>query len=196
MKNLLIIGLIFFIGGTMPELTNEVVAQGRSAVVHRKGKVVVKRRAVKKPLRKRAHVVYRGLPKYGAAVKVVPKGAVVLTSGYYYSNGLYYWNSADGFIVVRPKRGVRVRMLPPARKAIVVSNRKYYYYYGTFYQPINEGEFEVIDPPVGAVVDALPEGYQIIEKDGTEYYVLNNVYYKEVNTKEFEEGIGYEVVMI
>jgi hypothetical protein len=105
--------------------------------------------------------------------------------------GVYYRKHGHSYVVVRPVRGIRVRVLPAARQLVYVNNSPYFYYYGTFYVQKGE-EFEVVDAPAGAVVDALPDGYEVKEKDGTEYYVLEDVLYREV--EEADGSIGYEVM--
>jgi hypothetical protein len=198
MNKILIITILLFAGVATPELTNEAKAQERKVVVHRKGKVGARNvhRKARRRVTRRAHIRYRGLPKYGAVVTAIPTRAIVLKSGYYYIDGVYYEKRGSSFIVVRPRHGIRIRVLPPAHKVVAVSNQNYYYYYGTFYQATNDGEYEVIEAPVGALVDALPEGYEVKEIDGLEYYLLDGIYYQEVETNEFKEGIGYEVVKL
>jgi len=160
-------------------------------VVHRRHHAVVVRRA---------HVHYAHLPRWRSTVRVVPTAAVVIRPGrnpYYYHDGIYYTSYNSSYVVVRPVRGIRIRVLPVGYRTVVVGPRNYYYYYGTFYtKPTTAEEYEVVDAPEGAVVDALPDGYEVKAIDGVEYYVLDDVYYAEVDAEEFEDGVGYEVVKI
>ena len=164
----------------------------RRVVVHRPHRTVIVRRA---------HVRYAALPRWGAVVTTVPSAAVVISSRknpYYFHNGIYYSHRGPDYVVVRPARGLRIRVLPAGYRTVVVGPRSYYYYYGTFY--VKSGgakeEYVVADAPEGAVVDALPDGYEVKKIDDNEYYNLDGVYYAEVDAPEFEDGVGYEVVKI
>lgn len=187
-----------------PGSIEETKAQTERSVVKKKNRKVRRRtrrrtrRRVRRRVTRRAHFAYRTLPRYRATVTVVPRGAVVVRRGgvsYHYHEGVFYRPKASAFVVVRPGVGVRVRVLPPARRRIVVVNQPYFYYYGTFYKQV-DSEYEVVEAPEGALVDALPEGYEVKEIDGNEYYALDGVYYQEVETDELESGVGYEVVKI
>lgn len=161
----------------------------RVVVVHRPHRTVVVRKA---------HVRYAGLPRWGAAVTTLPSAAVAIRGRhpYYFHNGIFYSRRNADYIVVRPSRGIRVRLLPVGYRTVVVGPRNYYYYYGTFYVKSSGDEYIVADAPEGAVVDALPDGYEIRTIDGNEYYELDGVYYAEVDASEFDDGIGYEVVKL
>lgn len=149
---------------------------------------------------RRAHIRYAALPRWGTSVAVVPGGAVVIGARrhpYYFYNGIYYAHRANSYVVVRPARGIRIRVLPVGYRPIIMGPRNYYYYYGTFYTKVdNTEEYEVIDAPEGAIVDALPDGYEVKMINDTEYYVLDGVYYAEVDAPEMEGGVGYEVVKL
>ncbi|WP_333818871.1 DUF6515 family protein [Ohtaekwangia sp.] len=150
---------------------------------------------------RRAHMRYAHCPRWGTFVSVVPRTAVIINRGpqpYYYSDGIYYAQRHNGFVVVRPAPGVRIRVLPVGYRAVIIrSPRPYYYYYGTFYAKADDvDEYEVVDPPVGAIVDALPDGYEVKTINNQEYYELDGVYYAEVETPDLEDGVGYEVIKI
>ena len=163
----------------------------RVVVVHRPHRTVVVRKA---------HVRYAALPRWGAVVTTVPAGAVVVKSRrnpFHFHQGIYYARRNDGFVIVRPAAGVRVRILPVGYRTINVGPRSFYYYYGTFYtRASSSDDFVVTDPPEGAVVDALPDGYQIKTVEGKEYYEIDGVYFAEVDAPEFEDGVGYEVAKV
>lgn len=204
MKKLLIAIMLMTAGVAGPGMIEETAAQTERQVVRRKKNKTKRRvrrrtrRKVRRRVTRRAHFAYRTLPRYRSTVAVAPRGAVVITRGgisYRYHEGIFYRPATSGFVVVRPVVGVRVRVLPPARRRVIVMNQAYFYYYGTFYKPVGD-EYEVIDAPEGALVDALPEGYDVKEVDGTEYYVFEDTYYQEVETDELESGVGYEVVTI
>lgn len=179
--------------------TSEAQKRGRSrAAVAKRHDVVVKRRVHRKVVVRRAHVRYARLPRWRAVVATVPVGAVAIRTHripYHFHEGIFYTPANNGFVIVRPLAGVRVKVLPPGHRRIIVGPRPYFYYYGTFYRKVDDtDEYETVDAPDGAVVDALPDGYEVKTKDGTEYYVLDDVYYAEVDAPEFEDGVGYEVV--
>ncbi|MFZ1528479.1 MAG: DUF6515 family protein [Ferruginibacter sp.] len=159
--------------------------------------VIVVKRPAHKVVVRRAHVRYAAMPRWGAVVAVRPFNTIFITGrrgiGYHYTNGIFYQQRNNAYVVVRPSRGIRIRVIPAGFRLINVGPRRYYYYYGTYYVKA-ANDYVVIDPPKGAVVDALPDGYEIKTIDGNEYYYLDGVYYAEVDAPEFSDGVGYEVV--
>jgi hypothetical protein len=172
-------------------------AEAQRKTRHRGKRVVVVHRPHRTVVVRKAHVRYAGLPRWGTVVTTVPSGAVVVRSRrtpFYFHQGIYYTKRDNSFVIVRPARGIRVRILPVGYRTITLGPRNYYYYYGTFYtRASSSDDFVVIDAPEGAVVDALPDGYQIKTANGKEYYEIDGVYFAEVDAPEFEDGIGYEV---
>ena len=159
-------------------------------VKYPRGKVVT----VHTHVNRRAHIRYAALPRWGAAVAVLPAGYLTINS-YYCHNGVFYTKRNNGFVVVHPARGIRIRVLPVGYRTIILGPKTYYYYYGTFYaKVVNAEEYEVVEAPEGAIVDALPDGYEVKTIDGNEYYVLDNVYYGEVDATDVDGGVGYKVV--
>jgi len=144
-----------------------------------------------------AHHHYKHLPKRGVVVTSLPSGVVVVKhkgAKLHAHNGVFYKpKGAASFVVVRAPLGLRVKVVPPGHKRIMVRKRQYYYHYGTFYAKApNSDEYEVVTAPVGAEVDAIPEGYDMEEIDGVVYYTMDDVKYQEK-----ESGNGdpvYEVV--
>ncbi|MEM7107955.1 MAG: DUF6515 family protein [Bacteroidota bacterium] len=204
MKKLLILIMLVTGGVAGPGSIEEAKAQTERSVIKRKKRKVRRRtrrrtrRRVKRRVSRRAHYAYSALPRYRATVTVIPRGAVVVRGGgvsYRYHEGIFYRPSGSAFVITRPAVGIRVSVLPPARRRLMVVNQPYFYYYGTFYKPV-DNEYEVVEAPEGALVDALPEGYEVEEIDGIEYYALDGVYYQEVETDELESGVGYEVVKV
>jgi len=202
MKKLLMLTLIIFMGVSGPNtFTSEVNAQTKERVVKRKKKRKVRRRTrrrVRRRVARRAHFRYRNLPKYRTVVLSAPSGSVIVTKGsntYRYHKGIYYRKGSNGFVIIRPARGIRIRRLPVGHRVVVSAGRNYYYYYGTFYSAVGD-EYEVIDAPEGAVVDALPEGYEVVTKNDQEYYLLDGVHYQEVEDNDLEDKVGYEVVVL
>jgi hypothetical protein len=178
----------------LPEKADAQARRRRVKVVKPRTVVVVK--AHPRVVR-RAHVRYAALPRWGAAVAVAPAGAIIVgpqASPYYYYSGIYYTRRANNYVIVRPARGIRVKVLPVGYRTVVLGPRHYYYYYGTFYAKARGQEYVVVDPPEGAIVDALPDGYEVKTINDTEYYVLDGVYYAEVDAADIDGGVGYEVV--
>ena len=178
----------------------ETVAQKHRAKNRARHNVRVVHRVHHRVVVRRAHVRYTHLPRWGTVVAVAPSTAIVIkTHGnpYYFHNGIYYTPRNAGYAVVRPARGIRIKVLPVGYRSIIVGPRNYYYYYGTFYSKTDSAdEYETVDAPVGAIIDALPDGYEVKAINGTEYYVLDDVYYAEVDAPEFDDRVGYEVVDI
>ena len=182
---------------------NDLLAQGRRGhdrirVVkpHHQARLVRGRHHLVRP----PHIRYTHLPRWGSVVSYRPNGAIIIASydgPYYFHNGIFYMHRQPGFIIVRPRPGIRIKVLPAGHRRFMIRNRPYYYFYGTFYVKTARGrEYEVVNAPEGAIVDALPEGYEIKKVGSTEYYVLDGVYYAEVHTDQIENGVGYQVVKI
>ncbi|PTS94272.1 hypothetical protein DBR11_23740 [Pedobacter sp. HMWF019] len=145
-----------------------------------------------------ANVHYKNMPKWNAAAPSKPVAPIRLQAGknpYYFSKGVYYTRKNNSYVVSRPPRGMRLKVLPVGYRTIPFGGLSYYYYFGTFYNldPASN-QYVVIDPPVGAIVDALPDGYEIQVVNGIEYYYFDGTYYAEVDAPEFPNGIGYQVV--
>ncbi|MEO9476752.1 MAG: DUF6515 family protein [Cyclobacteriaceae bacterium] len=92
-------------------------------------------------------VVYKTPQKKVVAVRTIPNKTVVNHKGqnYYYANNKYYTQSRGRYIVIAPKVGFRVKVLPANYKWIRFNSRNYYYAQGIFYVQINN-EYEVVDP--------------------------------------------------
>ncbi len=192
MKTKKIIGLLLLLIAASTLVPQYAEAQRR----RHKRVIVVKRGPGHRVVFRKAHVRYAALPRWGVVVNTRPVNAIVIggrRGTYYYDGGVFYRPHNNAFMVVRPARGIRISLLPPAHRVIVLGPRRYYYYYGTYYVK-SANDYVVIDAPKGAVVDALPDGYEIKNIDGNEYYYLDGVYYAEVDAKEFDDGVGYEVV--
>jgi len=75
-----------------------------------------------------------------ADVPDLPPGAeTVVVSGtvYYYADGVFYVQQADGsYVVVAAPMGVTVSELPPDAVPVVVNGTEYYQADGTYYMPV------------------------------------------------------------
>ncbi len=192
MKIMRLLSLFFVLSLAGSLIPQETSAQRRK----NKKVVIVHKRPGHRVVYRKAHIRYSTLPRWGAGVVVRPVNAVLIGgrgNKYYYHSGVYYTNRNNSYVVVRPYRGIRIRVLPAGFRIVPVATRKYYYYYGTYYVK-SANDYVVVNTPKGAVVDALPDGYEIKTIDGNEYYYLYGDYYAEVDAPEFVDGVGYEVV--
>ncbi|MEH6711773.1 MAG: DUF6515 family protein [Paraglaciecola polaris] len=159
---------------TLAVLPNISAAQSREAHQHRNethGPVVVHKR-----------VVY----KTGAVVRKAPTNSIALRFGgvsFMFNNGLYYRHMNNGYKVVRPPVGLKVRHLPNGYERIVIQSRPYYFAQGIYYV-FDNGDYRVIDEPSTQVIyrDSSPVvvSQSIETQNGNASqrfgYVLGNTY--------------------
>jgi len=74
------------------------------------------------------------------------------------------------------RRGTRVRVLPVGYAAVVVGGRRFFHYGGVYYEPAGS-EYVVVAPPVGAVIAAVPEGCVPAAFGGIAYNYCAGTYY-------------------
>lgn len=135
-------------------------------------------------------VTYKTPTKKVVSVRTVPNRTVIQHSGqnYYYANNKYYTQSRGSYIVIAPKVGFRINVLPANYKRVRSNNHNYYNVDGIFYTQINH-EYEVVDPEVGTVVYELPGDYEKVIINGQTYYEYANILYEKVqinNTRAYE----------
>ena len=141
---------------------------------------------------------YKKMPKQGQHIaprKAEKHSQYIKHNGinFYYKNGVFYKHNGKEYIVHRAYPGMRVRVIPEARR-IVIGNVHYWYYYGTFYRIVDSTrEYEVVVPPVGAIVESIPDGYEKLEIDGNTYYIVNGVQYRAII---YNGEIWYEVIKV
>jgi len=142
----------------------------------------------------RSTVTYKKASRKVVAVRNVPNKRVVNHSGqnYYYANNTYYTQSRGRYIVIAPKVGFRVKVLPTNYRRVHFNNNNYYNVNGIFYTQTNN-EYEVVDPEIGTVVYELPEDYEKVTLDGQTYYEYANILYEKI---QIEGTRAYEVVGI
>ena len=105
---------------------------------------------------------------------------------YHYHAGYYYLPQNGAYVLVLPPRGMRMQMLPPAHRVILVGSVSYYYFGGIWYRQVNS-EYEIVDPPIGAIVSELPEdNVEEITIDGNTYYEHNGYLYKPTGSGTYE----------
>lgn len=139
-------------------------------------------------------VTYKKPTKKVTSVRSLPKKTVVKykDQNYYYANNRYYTQSRGRYIVIAPKVGFRINVLPSNYRSVRFNNRNYYNADGIFYIQINN-QYEVVDPEVGTIVYELPDDYEKVTIDGQTYYEYANILYEKVQI----DGIrAYEVVGI
>jgi Family of unknown function (DUF6515) len=139
-------------------------------------------------------VTYRKPTRKVVSVRSLPKRTVITHRGqnYYYANNKYYTQSRGRYIVIAPKVGFRIKVLPPNYRRVRFNTANYYVAQGVFYVEINN-EYEVVDPEVGTVVYELPEDYEKVTIDGQTYYEYSNILYEKV---QVDGTRAYEVVGI
>ncbi|WP_405571122.1 DUF6515 family protein [Winogradskyella sp. Asnod2-B02-A] len=139
-------------------------------------------------------VTYKKPTRKVVSVRSLPKRTVINHKGqnYYYANNKFYTQSRGRYIVIAPKVGFRIKVLPPNYKRIRFNTHNYYNVNGTFYIQINN-EYEVVDPEIGTVVYELPEDYEKVTIDGQTYYEYANVLYEKV---QVDGTRAYEVIGI
>lgn len=112
--------------------------------------------------------------RVGVSVGVnLPRGYTEVRVGrdrYYTHRGVYYQRGPRGYVVVRPPRGLIVRVLPPHCSRIYVGSSVYYRYGDVYYQQAPKG-YVVVDAPTSS---ALPppkpvEEYQSVWVGKQEY---------------------------
>jgi hypothetical protein len=169
--------------------TSQMSAQSRRTT---KDKVVVKKTVSKRI--PSTQVRYKTPKRKVVAVRNIPNRKTVRYNGqnYYYSNNKYYTQSRGSYIVIAPKVGFRINVLPTNYRRIHFNNRNYFNANGIFYVQINN-EYEVVDPEVGTIVYELPEDYEKVVIDDQTYYEYANILYEKV---QVDGTRAYEVVGI
>ncbi|QDO93352.1 hypothetical protein FNB79_04975 [Formosa sediminum] len=139
-------------------------------------------------------VTYKKNSHKVTSVRSIPNKTVINHNGenYYYSNNKFYAQSRGSFVVIPPKIGFRVRVLPNNYTKIRYNSRDYYNVNGTFYIEINN-QYEVVEPEIGTIVYSLPEDYEKVVIDGLSYYEYGNILYEKI---QVDGTRAYEVVGI
>ena len=173
--------------------TTQISAQSRRSPNNNKRKNI---KTVKKatPIKRvsNKNVVYKQPKKKVVAVRNVSNKKIIKHKGqnYYYANNKYYTQSRGRYIVIAPKIGFRIKVLPPNYKRVVHNNRNFFNFNGIFYVQHND-EYEVVEPEIGTVVYDLPADYEKVVIDGLNYYEYANVVYEKI---QINGTRAYEVV--
>jgi len=185
-------------------MTVQVNAQSRSTTIKKDNRktttTITKTRTVTTPSRSTKgriasnRVTYKTPKKKVISVRNVPNRTVVRHNGqnYYYSNNKYYTQSRGRYIVIAPKVGFRINVLPTNYRTVRFNNHNYYNVNGIFYNQV-DNEYEVIEPEIGTIVYELPDDYEKVVLDGETYYEYANVLYEKI---QYDGTRAYEVVGI
>lgn len=163
LKHILVFGLFTLIIG----ISN---VQAQRTVVRTPGRTVVRTPSHTTVVRKpRVYTTY-------------PVGAVAVSYGgvsFRCHRGVYYKPLATGYVVVPAPIGLRVRVLPPVYRTMVVSGHTYYYYHGAYYIK-RWGGYKVVAPPATCIVTTLPASHKTVIVKGTTYYAFNGAHYEKI----------------
>lgn len=138
-------------------------------------------RVVVRPHRKAFIMPHRAVVYRRPVVRVMPSNAIVINHhgvGYHVHHGVYYRQTAGGYVVVRPPYGFRLRALPIGYRSIHIGLHPYYYYGGVYYIEI-DNQYEVVQAPENCVRKQLPSEYKKVIVDNKVYYLNNGSYYEK-----------------
>ena len=131
---------------------------------------------------------------YGRRSRYAPYAATTINYGNYeyrYSQGIYYQNNSNLFIVVHPPIGITVQTLPNDHYKFYHDGHEYFYSRGGFYCSVRN-QFQVVHPPIGARFPQLPTDARRFEWDSTFYYASDRIFFKEIY--EGNGNVIYEIV--
>lgn len=119
---------------------------------------------------------------FGARFRALPEGCIQLVVGgspYFYNDGIYYQQAADGYQEVYPPVGAVVPQPPDGAVAIEAGNLTYYYAGGAFYV-LQDSAYVIAPTPIGVTVPELPPGAVQVSDNGALAYQFNGIYYRPV----------------
>lgn len=139
-------------------------------------------------------VTYKTPKKKVVSVRTIPNRTVINHKGqnYYYANNKYYTQSRGHYIMIPPRVGFRINVLPVNYKRIHFNNRDYFNAHGIFYIQINN-VYEVVEPEIGTIVYELPDDYEKVTINGQTYYEYANILYEKI---QVDGTRAYEVIGI
>ena len=157
---------------TTKVVTRTVVTAPHNVVVHRDVEADVHR----------AHV-WDGFA-FGRRLRALPVGFLNFQVGgvpYWYDDGIYYQQAADGYQEVYPPTGAEIPQPPDGAIEIDGGGGQVYYYAGgAFYEQQADGSYAIVSTPIGIVVPELPPGAAPVSINGTTAYQFNGVDYEPV----------------
>lgn len=139
-------------------------------------------------------VTYKKPTRKVVSVRSLPQRTVVKHKGqnYYYANNKFYTQSRGRYIVIAPKVGFRIKVLPVNYRRIHFNNHIYFHVNGIFYSQVDT-EYEVVDPEIGTIVYELPDDYEKVIVNDQTYYEYANILYEKI---QVDGTRAYEVVGI
>ncbi|MEL0659947.1 DUF6515 family protein [Psychromonas arctica] len=117
-----------------------------------------------------------------------------------FSSGLYYRHLNNGYTVVHPPVGLKIRYLPQGFEDIFIHGIHYYFFQGIYYIA-NGGYYEVVEEPssdtaalpvidetqyeqqqsdyfeLGQRYSVLPEGAELVVVNGEQYFKFQDIYF-------------------
>jgi hypothetical protein len=121
---------------------------------------------------------------FGRRLRTLPVGFLNLQiagAPYWYDDGIYYQQAADGYQEVYPPLGAEVPGPPDGAIEIDGGGGQVYYYAGgAFYEQQADGSYAIVATPIGIVVPELPPGAAPISINGSIAYQFNGVDYEPV----------------
>jgi len=153
--------------------------------------IAAKHLKAKRDKRHRKRAVY----KSGLRLHKSPRNGLRLRFGglsFIFSSGLYYRHINNGYTVVHPPVGLKIRYLPHGFEDVFINGIHYYFFHGIYYIA-NGVYYQVVDEPVidetayeiqknddfelGQRYSSLPEGAQLIVINGEQYFKYQNIYF-------------------
>lgn len=139
-------------------------------------------------------VTYKKPTRKVVSVRSLPQRTVIKHRGqnYYYANNKFYTQSRGRYIVIAPKVGFRIKVLPTNFRKVRFNNHIYFHVNGIFYKQIDT-EYEVVDPEIGTIIYELPDDYEKVIVNDNTYYEYANILYEKI---QVDGTRAYEVVGI
>lgn len=133
-----------------------------------------------------------------------------------FSSGLYYRHLNNGYTVVHPPVGLKIRYLPQGFEDIFIHGIHYYFFQGIYYIA-NGGYYEVVEEPssdttslsisdeaayinelhddfeLGQHYSLLPKGAQLVVINGEQYFKFQDIYFLP---QSFDNGVHYLAVKL
>lgn len=143
-------------------------------------------------------VPQRKVYKAGAVVHKAPSKGISVNFGgvsFIFNEGFYYRYGHQGYTVVRPPSGLKVRYLPNGHEKVIVKGRSYYAVQGIYYV-FDNGYYRVVEAPGGTIIrsttilptqsssfqlgnsySALPQGAESVTINGQQYFQYRDIYF-------------------
>ncbi|MUU77153.1 DUF6515 family protein [Winogradskyella endarachnes] len=178
-------------------VSTEITAQNKRSSATKKTEKTVATKKTTTLSNKRipsARVTYKKPTRKVVSVRSIPNRKTVKHKGqtYYYANNKFYSHSRGRFIVIAPKVGFRINVLPEHYRRVRFNSHIYFNVDGTFFIEVGD-EYEVVEPEIGTIVYELPDDYEKVTIDNLTYYEYGNILYEKI---QVDGTRAYEVVGI